>query len=40
MGGTNVPTNASERAYRNMEMEPILNTREMRGIQLEKLKKL
>jgi len=40
MGGNNVPTNASERAYRNMEMESILNTREMRGIQLEKLKKL
>ena len=40
MGGCNVPTNASERAYRNMEMEPILNTREMRGIQLEKLRKL
>ena len=33
-------TNVSERAYRNMEMESILNSREMRGIQLEKLKKL
>lgn len=33
-------TNVSERAYRNMEMESILNSREMRGIQLEKLKRL
>jgi phenylacetate-CoA ligase len=35
-----VSTIVSGRAYRNMEMESILNTQEMRGIQLEKLKKL
>ncbi len=32
--------NVSERAYRNMEMESILNTPEMRRVQLEKLKRL
>lgn len=36
----NVTTNLNGQAYRSMEMEPILNTPEMRTIQLYKLKKL